>query len=247
MKAPNLILSAIASLLSVSGNSQSTNYSFEAPGFTNTEDRIEIRGSTSELISGWNINVWGNAYANWIKAPTYAVDDGQYALRLSTNGWASSFLNIVPGHRYRASLRAAGAANPGFLNLAAGNVVTNFGPIPTNSGFGTYEFDFTADTGDPGTGTRFDITVFEAVITVDNLSVVPAPPVPPLVAISVSQVDVCWATETNRTYQVERRATGSSGPWTLLGAPISGPGGRTCIVDTVRGELHQFYRVRVVE
>lgn len=76
---------------------------------------------------------------------------------------------------------------------------------------------------------------------IDSITVVPGPP--PLLAIEVSQVRVCWSSETNTLYQVQYRSDLTSNLWTDLGAALPGTGTTICILDAVLGQERRFYRV----
>ncbi len=65
----------------------------------------------------------------------------------------------------------------------------------------------------------------------------------PTASASVSCMDVCWDSLTNRSYQVQYRSSFTTNQWANLGSPVAGNGGTNCITDTVRGEPRRFYRV----
>ena len=66
----------------------------------------------------------------------------------------------------------------------------------------------------------------------------------PRMSVQVADVDVCWTSDTNRTYQVEYRSVLTTNMWTPLGSAIPGNGGTNCITDSVRVDAKRFYRVR---
>ncbi len=76
---------------------------------------------------------------------------------------------------------------------------------------------------------------------IDSITVVPGPP-PPL-TIEVSQVRVCWDSETNALYQVQYRSDLTTNLWTDLGEALPGTGTTMCILDAVLGEERRYYRV----
>lgn len=62
--------------------------------------------------------------------------------------------------------------------------------------------------------------------------------------IRVSQVELCWDTILNKTYQLQYRSDLTANIWTDLGAPVSGTGSRVCVQDPVPvGQPQRFYRV----
>ncbi len=66
----------------------------------------------------------------------------------------------------------------------------------------------------------------------------------PLLSIRVSQVEICWNTESNLTYQLEYRSSLTTNLWVSLGDPLLGIGGKICTNDTVLpDEPQRFYRV----
>jgi hypothetical protein len=67
----------------------------------------------------------------------------------------------------------------------------------------------------------------------------------PVLSIRVSQeVEVCWDTRTNWTYQVQCCSELTNNSWADLGAPIEGSGTQNCIYDAMLPRQPQrFYRV----
>jgi hypothetical protein len=66
----------------------------------------------------------------------------------------------------------------------------------------------------------------------------------PTATVRVSQVEVCWNTTSNRTYQVQYRSTITTNAWADLGPPIPGNGSTNCITDNVvLGQTQRYYRV----
>jgi hypothetical protein len=66
----------------------------------------------------------------------------------------------------------------------------------------------------------------------------------PRMTIQVACVDICWASASNKTYQVQYRSSLTTNLWTDFGTPIAGIGGTNCISDAVQaGHSQRFYRV----
>jgi Lectin C-type domain len=67
----------------------------------------------------------------------------------------------------------------------------------------------------------------------------------PVLSIRVSkEVEVCWDTRTNWTYQVQSCSELTTNCWADLGAPIEGSGTQSCIYDAmIPGQPQRFYRV----
>ena len=67
---------------------------------------------------------------------------------------------------------------------------------------------------------------------------------PPRVTIRASQVEVCWNSISNLTYQVQYRSDLTTNLWTSLGGCIRSTNSTSCIYDpVVVGEPKRFYRV----
>jgi len=67
---------------------------------------------------------------------------------------------------------------------------------------------------------------------------------PPLATIRASQVELCWNSKSNLTYQVQYRSDLTTNLWTVLGNCIRGSGNMNCISDPiVPGQPQRFYRV----
>jgi hypothetical protein len=66
----------------------------------------------------------------------------------------------------------------------------------------------------------------------------------PAASVHVSEVEVCWDTVSNRTYQVQYRSTLTSNAWTNLGPTQKGDGSNKCVADRVlRGQPQRYYRI----
>ena len=67
---------------------------------------------------------------------------------------------------------------------------------------------------------------------------------PPLVTIRASQVEVCWNSISNLTYQAEYRSDLTTNVWTSLVNCVRGTGATSCILDpVVVGQPQRLYRV----
>jgi hypothetical protein len=67
---------------------------------------------------------------------------------------------------------------------------------------------------------------------------------PRLVTIRASQVEVCWNSISNLTYQVQYRSDLTTNVWTSLVDCVRSTGSTSCIVDpVVVGQPQRFYRV----
>lgn len=171
-------------------------------------------------------------------------------------GAISQLLTNDPGVVYR--LRFAMSGNPGILGQprrATKTMDVYWGG--TNSG----SFAFTHLPSDTQTNMRWEY--HEILVTgngldelrfastsadyndagpvIDNISITP---LEEILSIRVSQVELCWDSVTNFTYQVEYRSSLTTNSWVPLGSPRQGIGGIVCTNDTVSlGEPQRFYRV----
>ena len=67
---------------------------------------------------------------------------------------------------------------------------------------------------------------------------------PPRVTLRASQVEVCWNSISNLTYQVQYRSDLTTNVWTSLMDCLRSTGSTSCIVDpVVVGQPQRFYRV----
>ncbi len=77
---------------------------------------------------------------------------------------------------------------------------------------------------------------------IDDISLTPLSA--PVVSIRVSQVEACWNSVSNMTYQVEYVSAMTTNTWVPLGSPVQGTGLTQCAYDDVPpGEPQRFYRV----
>ena len=66
----------------------------------------------------------------------------------------------------------------------------------------------------------------------------------PTAAIRVSEIEVCWHSVTNRTYQVQYRSALTTNVWTDLGGQVAGNDSTRCVADRLPSDQPQrFYRV----
>jgi len=67
---------------------------------------------------------------------------------------------------------------------------------------------------------------------------------PPRVTIRASQVEVCWNSKSNLTYQVQYRSDLTTNLWTSLGNCVRSTNSTSCVFDQiVVGQPQKFYRV----
>jgi hypothetical protein len=132
---------------------------------------------------------------------------------------------------------------PFLYDPAAGNLVLS---LQIEGSGSAVTFDTVS--GDPGTGLLYGFspsTVTTGTIgTVDpHVTQFTFEP-PPLVTIRASQVEVCWNSVSNLTYQVQYRSDLTTNVWTSLVDCVRSTGSTSCIVDpVVVGQPQRFYRV----
>ncbi|HOK78082.1 MAG TPA: hypothetical protein PLW35_10220 [Verrucomicrobiota bacterium] len=69
----------------------------------------------------------------------------------------------------------------------------------------------------------------------------------PAMAIRVSEVEICWSSSSNCTYQVQYRSDFETDSWTNLGDPIRGNGTLICTSDKIpQGAPRRLYRIIVL-
>lgn len=61
-----------------------------------------------------------------------------------------------------------------------------------------------------------------------------------------SDRQVCWPTETGKSYQLQWAARITTGHWLNLGAPVTGDGTEGCFTDLEAAEEARYYRVETV-
>ena len=66
----------------------------------------------------------------------------------------------------------------------------------------------------------------------------------PLLTIRFSEVEICWPSQSNRTYQVQYNSGLSNSAWTNLGPPVQATNSTQCVRDPILlTEPRRFYRV----
>ena len=119
---------------------------------------------------------------------------------------------------------------------------TDPGPAPLFQHY-SYTVAFSKDTlqinGNLGFSTGFCVDVPNRF---DHSNVVAV--LGPTAKVRVSEVEVCWESSSDATYQVQYRSALTSNAWMNLGSPLPGNGGEKCVPDKVPAEEpKRFYRV----
>ncbi len=245
-----------ALLLIVSGHCLATqnllvNGSLERPnGVNNQYDELP---SGSSAIPGWTVGAQGGVDGIRFYWPASQGRDS-VDLHHSVLGPGSIFQDVLltNGVRYRLSFDTAfnpdvglpvslGVTIGGFSNIFTRSI-SSASPfwqhrsvtfIATNTGMTRLTF---SEKGLTPTGSP-EAALDNVVLEVESLAL----------TIRVSQVEVCWNSETNVLYQVEGRSEVSTNSWFAVGAPVQGNGGTNCLTDSVGlGQPRRFYRVVTV-
>ena len=132
---------------------------------------------------------------------------------------------------------------PFLYDPAAGNLVLDLQIVGNGSAL---TFD-TVLSGDPAIGRVFansSSTATTGTIWADTHVTQFTFVAPALVAIRASQVEVCWNSKSNVTYQVQYRSDLTTNLWTSLGDCIRSANSTSCVYDPiVVGQPQRFYRV----
>ncbi len=224
-----------------------TNGSFEVPPHSTNSEVFLPAGSTD--LTGWIITGTGSVtlvttpLAGW----SFMALDGKQFLDFNEPGVAvcQSF-NTRPGGSYEVTFSVGYFQGDTDMAILAQAVSTNgtvlgsllAGAPPPSGWKPPSQFRFTAT--DPTTTLQFQGSnaTINIDLALDDVSVLP---VTPALAIGVSQVRLCWQSQTNRLYQLQYSSNLTSNSWTDLGAPILSTG-NDCSEQPV-SEPRRFYRV----
>ena len=65
-----------------------------------------------------------------------------------------------------------------------------------------------------------------------------------LLSVRCSQMELCWPSTTNYTYQLQYKYAATTNRWLNLGIPIAGNGGNICVTDAIAADQPQrLYRL----
>jgi hypothetical protein len=62
---------------------------------------------------------------------------------------------------------------------------------------------------------------------------------------SASEAMICWSTQTNGQYQLQRKGSVTGGTWTSVGALLPGTSSNLCVIEAIAPGINQFYRVQL--
>jgi hypothetical protein len=130
---------------------------------------------------------------------------------------------------------------PFLYDPAAGNLILD---LQIEASGSAVTFDTVS--GDPAIGRVFyfgSSTATTGIIRDSHVTQFTFEP-PPLVTIHASQVELCWNSISNLTYQVQYRSDLTTNLWTSLVDCVRSTGSTSCIFDpVVVGQPQRFYRV----
>ena len=187
------------------------------------------------IISSWDGNDTRYGPDIW----SLSVANGPLLLR-TTFGNAHS-LTVAAGQAYPGSF--PGASYPDRTGAAETNSLGYIGEGPMDS---VYHLSY--DFGHSGSELALNFAasglqgLSDESWGLDNVSVAVLDI--PFATIRCSQVEVCWNSKTNKTYQVQYRSSLTTNLWTDFGTLQPGNGSTECVTDSVpAGQPHKFYRV----
>jgi hypothetical protein len=227
-----------------------TNGSFELVAHP-TNSVVTLSPGTTGL-PGWVLEGTGTVYLATTPLTSWAFKalDGQQFLDFneSTLTLSQSF-PTTPGNAYEVTFSAGLFQGPTSMQIIAQVVSTNGGVlgaltanVPQTQGWAPQSrFRFTATT--PISTLQFHSS--HATVNVDlAMDAVSVQPISPRLTVTreISQVRLCWQSETNRTYQLQFSTSLSANNWVDLGTPIPGSGGTDCILQLAT-DPQRFYRV----
>ena len=164
---------------------------------------------------------------------------------------------LQPGSNFRIVWRTQGVSGGTDWNLYFATNGVELGrilPGAVNDGEGNWHADVTVPDAvafnvEPVTLTplpsscNYTLHLHDDVSEVDDISEVFCLGVP-VASLRVSQVEFCWTSRSNRTYQVQYRSALTTNLWTNFGGPVPGNGTTNCVTEPVLpGEPQRYYRV----
>jgi hypothetical protein len=74
------------------------------------------------------------------------------------------------------------------------------------------------------------------------------PGVPAVLSVSrlnATDAKICWSTQTDGQYQLQRKNSVAGGTWTDVGAALAGTSSNVCVIEAIDPGTNQFYRVQL--
>lgn len=162
----------------------------------------------------------------------------------------TNITEITPGwHHVAVTTSATGHAyylngQKFFPTLFNGSVTTNDNLLPINA----IQIRLGGAISSDSTNRAFaldDVFIYKRVLSDAEIRALAEPIV---VTIRLSQVEVCWNSQSNLTYQVQYRSDLTTNLWVNLGGSTSSTNSMTCVFDSVpRGQPERYYQVIQLE
>jgi hypothetical protein len=151
---------------------------------------------------------------------------------------------LQPGSVFRVRWVAVGIPTPEWnLYLRTNNLgLRPLAATPVHDGGGNWHADITVPSN-VRSGCDYEIILFEESSGLADISETFCIGVPTL-SIRFSQVEICWNSRSDRTYQLQYRSSATTNIWTNLNAPIAGNATTNCVTDSISvSEPQRLYRV----
>jgi hypothetical protein len=191
---------------------------------------------------------------------------GQMMMHFNAGGDAASYGTsfVTYTNRFAAGIYIARIDVGSFVNrplaavgpvglTAAGQLLTpdsSSMPTPAQGEFRTWVFAYTNSLVCSDAMIGFQISVpytgEQRNIAFDNLRIEFVPTTNVLCAAIYHAVEVCWDSETNKTYKVQWSASVSPPNWHDLGPPQPGTGTNICVFDSTRSQPQRMYRILIL-
>ena len=202
----------------------------------------------STTITGWTVLSGSVDYTEnrWTAA------EGKRCLDMtgvSGGTLVQTITGFTVGRRYRLSFQMAGNPEGGptvkSMRASIGDAARIYtfngaGRSGVDMGWEERHLDFTANSSALILAfTGLDSGIYGAALDAVSIGEVPLE-----LSIRCSEVEVCWPTLPNQSYQLQYRSALTTNVWINLLPPMTGTGTNSCILDAVRvGEPQRFYQV----
>ena len=126
---------------------------------------------------------------------------------------------------------------------------TSSTPTPAQGEFKTWVFTYTNTLcNDQALGFRISVpqTGQQRNIAFDNLRIEFIPDTNAVCVSIFHAVEICWDSQSNKTYQLQWSAASLPAAWSNLGPPVPGTGSAICVTESTRGQPERLYRVQVL-